>query len=212
MNFNALTFDRDILSRKGADACGMIYYAGSDRIADARVKNFIRAGSEDFVTGDGIYLPSLFASDDETDAAIDGIFSGAEIILSACATLDEVGTCDKKYSMTPIGLAHKYGLLCDQTYIAGGVYLDKDDIDLIIQSGAKVILTPSDSMGNGCGIPPLRMLAGLGATVRLGTGTGKYNREADLAFESHLIYLAASGMLCTPSPVTDEFMKKLIAM
>ena len=86
MNFNALTFDRDILSRKGADACGMIYYAGSDRIADARVKNFIRAGSEDFVTGDGIYLPSLFASDDETDAAIDGIFSGAEIILSACAT------------------------------------------------------------------------------------------------------------------------------
>lgn len=210
--FNALTFDDKILSRKGADACGRIFYAGGGRIDDVRVKNFVDPCGGIYSEGDGIYLPTLLGGDDAIDAAIELHFSGAELIVSACLTLDEVGTCDKKFGVTPIGLAHKYGLLGQGTYIAGGVYLDKDDIDLIVQSGAKVILTPSDSLGGGCGIPPLRMLAGLGADVKLGTGTGEYDPDADLCFESRLLHLAVSGMLCTRSPVTDEFMRKAIEL
>ena len=90
------------------------------------------------------------------------------------------------------------------------VYLDKDDIDLIVSSGTRVILTPSDSLGHGCGIPPLRMLHTLGAVVSLGTGSGTFNANADLVFEQRLICLAASGILCTPDPVPKDFADSML--
>ena len=90
------------------------------------------------------------------------------------------------------------------------VSADKDDIDLIVSSGTRVILTPSDSLGHGCGIPPLRMLHTLGAVVSLGTGSGTFNADADLVFEQRLICLAASGILCTPDPVPKDFADSML--
>lgn len=208
MTLNALTFDRDILSRRcSAD---MIFYAGESRIDDPRVRYFPTAGSGAlFGSCDGVYVPSVLGGDDVVDDAIEKHSEGRPTIVSACLTLDEVGTCDKKFGTTPVGLAHKYGLLDENTFIAGGVYLDKDDIDLIVQSGAGVILTPSDSMGSGYGIPPLRMFETLGARVKLGTGSGAYNGDADIMFERRLIYLAASGMLCTRAPVSEGFLSAM---
>ena len=209
MTVNALTFDENILSASGSAPCGKIFYAGGGRLSDERVVHFVTAGSgADCERGDGVYLPSVM-DDAAADEAIERAAEGGRIIISACVTLDEVGTCDKKYGATPVGLAHKLGLLGESTYIAGGVYLDKDDIDLIVQSGAKVILTPSDSLGFGCGIPPLRMLETLGARVLLGTGSGRFNAEADLGFERRLMLLAASGMLCTPDPVSEDFLSRM---
>ena len=207
MILNAFTTDKNFFGRAGAEACGVVFYAGDGRTEDPRAVNFSLAG-EDYAEGDGCLLTNL--SDDAlVDDAIVRFSCGAPLIVSACNTLDEVGTFDKKFGMTPVGYAHRCGLLGKNSFIAGGVYLDRDDIDLIVQSGAGVILTPSDSMGSGCGIPPLRMLHTLGAAVRLGTGSGKYNPTADLAFETRLICLAASGMLCTRDPVPDDFIASL---
>ena len=76
-----------------------------------------------------------------------------------------------------------------------------------------MILTPSDSLGYGHGIPPLRMLLNLGADVCIGTGTGKYDRDADLDFEKRLLSLAVSGALCTrdavPLEILDELTEKM---
>lgn len=208
MMLNAFTTDGGILARSGAKDCDRIFYAGEGRSDDPRVTHFVRAGGERRPS-DGCYLPDL-SDGDAVDDAIDAFSYGRPLILSACATLEEVGTFDKKYGMTPIAYAHSCGLLGQGSFVSGCVYLDKDDIELIVSSGARVILTPSDSLGRGCGIPPLRMLHTLGAAVSLGTGSGAFNTEADLVFEKRLICLAASGILCTPDPVPKDFADSML--
>ena len=209
--FNALTFDKEILKRAGSKNCSRVFYAGKTKIAGDKVTNF-HIVDEDF-EGDpqgDLYLSTVLLPDDVLDKVIGHVLTTkCRLIVNACSTLDEAGTCDKRYGATPIGLAHKYGLL-DGAYVAGGVYLDKDDIELIVQSDAEVILTPSTSMGEGYGIPPLRMLATLGATVHLGSGLAAYNPDADLIFEQRLVSLAVSGVNCTKNAVSAAFLKAML--
>lgn len=209
--FNALTFDRDILKRAGSKSCSRVFYAGRSPLAGDKVTNFMYV-DENFdgeLRGD-IYLATVLLPDSLVDAVINHALSArCRVILNACATLDEVGTCDKKYGATPIGLAHRWGLL-DGAYVAGGVHLDKDDVELIVQAGAKVVLTPSTSMGEGHGVPPLRMLASLGAKVLLGTGLPDYNAAADLVFEQRLIALAVSALNRTRGAVDEAFLAAMV--
>ncbi len=209
--FNALTFDEEILKRAGSKNCSHIYYAGKKEIGGDKVTNF-RIVDEDFrgkVTGN-VYLSSVLLDEDIIDKVIESVLTEkSKIIINACSTLDEVGSCDKRYGVTPIGLAHKYGLL-EGAYVAGCTYLDKDDIDLMIQSGAEAILTPSLTMGEGMGIPPLRMLVSLGATVHLGSGSAEFNKEGDMLFEKNLISLAVSGANCTRKAIAESDLEKML--
>ena len=126
-----------------------------------------------------------------------------EVIINACTSLEEVGTCDKNYGMSPIFYAEKLGILED-SYISGCVHIGKDEIDLIKQSNAKIIITPSTSMGKGEGIPPLRMMLSLGVSVMLGTGVETYNSAGSIEFESKLISLAVSGLLRTENAIDEK--------
>lgn len=213
MMFNALTFDKDIEKRAGSSDCSRIFYVGKTPLRKERITDFMPVDG-DFtgkLTGN-VYLSSVLLDPHIVDAVIDHVLSEkCDLIVNACSTLEEVGVCDKRYGCTPVGLAHKFGLL-DGAYIAGGTYLDKDDIDLIIQSGAKVILTPSTTMGEGQGIPPLRMLLTLGATVYLGTGSAEYNPTADLLFEKNLISLAVSGAHCTRHAVSEADLRQMLGL
>lgn len=209
--FNALTFDENIHKRASGKICSRVFFVGTKRIDAPNVINFLRIDEK--FTGEpkgDIYLDSMLLDGDIIDKVIEHVLStNCRLIINACSTLDEVGTCDKRYGVTPIGLAHSCGLL-EGAYVSGGVYLDKDDIDLIVQSNAKVILTPSTSMGEGFGIPPLRMLASLGATVFLGTGKSEYNPDADLMFEKRLISLAVSGVNCTRNAVGEDYLNGML--
>lgn len=210
--FNALTFDEKIMTRAGSKRCSRVFYAGRNPIVADGVENFLYVddGFAGRLRGD-LYLTTVMLPDKLLDDVIDhALTTKCKVMINACSTLDEVGTCDKRYGATPVGLAHKYGLLDNEAYIAGGVYLDKDDIELIVQSGSKVILTPSTSMGEGHGVPPLRMLASLGADVRLGTGLAEYNPDGDLLFERRLIALAVSGVNCTKHAVGVEFLDTML--
>ena len=203
--YNALTFDSNILKCAGSKSCSRINYVGEAQLESVNIFTPIERalGGES-----GVFLSSL-ENYDLTDKALEMAASGSKLMISCSQTLDEVGKCDKKFGMTPVGLAHQLGLL-DGALVCGANYLDKDDVLLIIQSGAKVILTPSTSMGSGFGIPPLRMLLSLGATVHLGTGDFAYNRQANLEFEAKLISLAVSGALCTKDAVSPSEIKKLL--
>ena len=207
--FNALTFDNEIMSRKCASDYTAVFHAGEKRVNHPRVKNFITNG-ENMLAGDGIYLPSVLSDDDIIDRVIEGVLGEKRrILINVCSDLEEVGTCDKRYGATPVGLAHKYGLL-ENAVVCGCTYLDKDDVDLIVQSGARVILTPSLTMGEGKGIPPLRMLLSLGAEVYLGSGGAEFNPDGDINFELRLIELAVSAALGTKNPVNKNVLKKML--
>ena len=207
--FNALTFDNAILSRRFASDYDLVFYAGETRIEHPKVVNFVSDGK--FKSADdGVYLSSILASDEVIDRAIESVLGEKRrIIINVCSDLDEVGTCDKRYGATPVGLAHKFGLL-DGAFVCGCSYLDKDDVELIVQSGAKVILTPSLTMGEGRGIPPLRMLVTLGADVYIGTGDAEFDPEGDLGFELRLLELAVSASLGTKNPIDKNVLKKML--
>ena len=206
--FNALTFDEKLI---GAGKFSRLFFAGRKPIYADGV-DYFQIVDEDFngkLQGN-VYLASVLLDDRTIDNVIDHALSNkVKVIISACRTLAEVGTCDKRYGVTPIGLAHKFGLL-DNAYVSGCVYVDKDDIDLINQSKAKIILTPSTSMGLGEGIPPARMMMMLGATVHLGTGLENYNPDGDLEFEKRLLNLAVSGALCSKDAISETDAKKML--
>ena len=116
--FNALTFDKNIVKRAGVK-CSRFYYAGKEKPDNDNVEFFYFVDENtNSIDGDNVYLSSLFLSDDIIDKVIDHVFTKrSKIIISACNTLDEVGTCDKLHGTSPIGLAHSYGLL-ENAYVS----------------------------------------------------------------------------------------------
>ena len=210
--FNALTFDRNITKKEGDKHCRRIFYAGSDFIADDTVENFLLVSPtfEGKVQGN-VYVESLSLSDKLLDELINNYLEGkSKIILNLSSTLDEVGSFDKKYGYSPVFFAEKLGLL-EGAYVAGATYVDKDDLDIIKQNNAEIIITPSLTLGDGLGIPPIRMMETLGIKTHLGTGLSEYNPNANLLFERDLIRFAASGYLCTKDALSDDFLRKLLS-
>ncbi len=138
-----------------------------------------------------LYLQDL-TNDNLTDAVAEAVLSGKSIAICAAAySLDESGAVDVKYCLSPIQLLHKLGLL-DGGTVVGGVYLDRDDVDLMAQSEAKLILCPSASMGYGYGIPHytayIRKLS-----VSLGSGDNRFNHSGDMLAEARALVLGCNS-------------------
>ena len=138
-----------------------------------------------------LFLPVL-TDDNLTDAVAEAVLSGkASAICAAGYSLDESGAADVRFHLSPVQLLHKIGLL-DGGTIVGGVYLDRDDVDLMAQCGAKLILCPTSSMGYGYGIPHypayIRKL-----DVSLGSGDNRFNRGGDMLTEARALVLGCNS-------------------
>ena len=210
--FNALSFDDDIDEKTDFGIITRVFYAGDKEFRSERIESF-KVVSESFegeIEGN-VYLESLSSGDKLLDKVIEQYLQGkGKLIVNLANSLYEVGSFDKRYGCSPVFYAEKLGLL-DGAYLTGCVYLDKDDVELINLHEAQIILTPSSTMGKGFGIPPVRMMATLGARVHLGTGLKEYNPDADLLFEKKLISLAASGSLCTENALSEEMLNKMLS-
>ena len=138
-----------------------------------------------------LFLPVL-TDDNLTDAVADAVLSGkATAICAAGYSLDESGAVDVRFRLSPVQLLHKLGLL-DGGTIVGGVYLDRDDVDLMAQCDAKLILCPTSSMGHGFGVPHypayIRKLE-----VTLGSGDNCFNRGGDMLAEARALVLGCNS-------------------
>lgn len=163
------------------------------------------------VTGDKLYLPSLTV-DKTVDAVIEHVLGkGASLITAAAYSLDEIGAIEARFHLTPVQLLHKLGLL-ENTTIVGGVYLDRDDVDLMRQENARLVLCPTCAMGYGYGIAHLRALLGK-IPLAVGSGDNAFNASGNMLEELKALYLSAcadmrqSGVVSMDelfSLVTDE--------
>lgn len=202
--YNALTFNSDINTVTGSEFCSTINYVGSEKQLNTNSYIDIDVANVD---SKRIYISDIM-DEQKLDKAIE-LSSNCDFMLNLSMTLYDVGACDKKFGKTPIALAHSLGLL-DNSLIAGCNYIDKDDIDLMVQSNASAIILPSYSLGNGFGIPPLRMMLSRGLRIHIGTADNEYNRSADMQFEGELIRLAVCGNLCTRDAVTSNEIKSIL--
>ena len=76
--------------------------------------------------------------------------------------------------------------------IVGGVYLDRDDVDLMAQCDARLILCPTSSMGHGFGIPHFPAYIKK-LDVRLGSGDNRFNRDGDMPSEARALLLGCNA-------------------
>ena len=147
--------------------------------------------TEGDVVGDFLFLPSL--TDEKTvDAVIDKVLGdNAKLIVSACYSLDEIGLIYVKYHLSPVQLLHKLGLL-EKCTVVGGVYLDRDDVDLMSQCGTALVLCPTSSMGYGYGIPHFCAYENK-LNVKLGSGDNRFNCNGDMIAEARALVLGVNS-------------------
>ena len=172
---------------------------GSPSNGVREVKNhfyqIIDADFSDFWTN-RIYLSSLRLGDKILDAVIEQVLGNhAELMVDTARVLDEVGRFDVKYGCSPIFYLHRLGLLKNAS-VAGGIYLDKDDVDLMVQENAKLILTPSFDAGYGHGIPPIRMYLDRGLDIALGTMDNLFNKSGSVRYEAEVLRFLVNGTMC----------------
>lgn len=138
-----------------------------------------------------LFLPAL-TDDNVTDAVAEAVLSGKSAAICAAGySLDESGAVDVRFRLSPVQLLHKLGLL-DGGTVVGGTYLDRDDVDLMAQCEAKLVLCPTSSMGHGYGVPHypayIRKL-----DVMFGSGDNRFNRGGDMLAEARALVLGCNS-------------------
>jgi len=106
--------------------------------------------------------------------------SGSLFFLHLAETREETAQLKEQHGRTPVALLHKLGLLDESTVCVHCVWLEKGDIGLLRETGAKVVTCPESNMKLGSGIAPLAELLDAGVPVGLGTDGCASNNDLDL--------------------------------
>lgn len=77
--------------------------------------------------------------------------------------------CLQAYGVTPTGLLARHGLLSGRLSAVHATHLTLDDIQLLGDAGATVVMCPSTEADLADGIGPARALSDAGSTIALGT-------------------------------------------
>lgn len=106
--------------------------------------------------------------------------AGCLFFIHLAETQEETKQIKEQHGCTPVGLLHGLGLLDEKTVCVHCVWLTKEDIQLLRESGAKVVTCPESNMKLGSGIAPLVELLAAGVPVGLGTDGCASNNDLDL--------------------------------
>lgn len=137
-----------------------------------------------------IFLPSL-KNEDIVDAVTENVLGcGAKLIVAANRNLDEIGLSEARFHLTPVQILHKLGLL-DRCTVVGGVYLDRDDVELLSQENTPLVLCPTCSLGYGDGFPHVSALDGK-VDFYLGSGDGAFNAGHSILRELRALILGSN--------------------
>lgn len=214
--FNACIFADELID-SGANPCDgynvITEVSCHEGLPKGAVINEYIAYSKDkpLLQGENIYVPSLFLSEKEIDNIIDFVLgSHAKLMVRCASNLDEVGYFDVKYKLSPVMFLHKCGIL-ENAKIVGGVCLDKDDVALMVQENAEVILTPTFDCGMGNGIAPVLSFLNAGLKIGLGTFNNRYNSKADLQLEAYVLNLAVSAAMNKADAIKPQQLLRMLS-
>ncbi|MFB6091732.1 MAG: amidohydrolase [Haloquadratum sp.] len=106
--------------------------------------------------------------------------AGVPVHIHANETLDEVEPIVAEHGQRPLAWADDRGLLDESDFVAHGVHVDGDEIDLLADRGTAVVHCPASNMKLASGIAPVPDLLDAGVTVALGTDGAASNNDLDL--------------------------------
>lgn len=119
-------------------------------------------------------------------------------------SLYDMGQIDKTYNMSPVTFLEDMGFLDRECFILGGNFLDKDDLSLLSQYDATLILSPRSDMLAGRGFVNLAPLKSQNLTLgfasdihpkvdMLGEGNLAVGQTANLMYDVNIVSLNEIG-------------------
>ncbi|HSJ09951.1 MAG TPA: amidohydrolase family protein [Longimicrobiales bacterium] len=115
---------------------------------------------------------------------------GARIVMHAAETQHRVDIARRRFGMSTIRLLAHHRLLSPRMLLSHAVHVDDDEVALIAQAGAAVVVSPAAEMKLGDGVPPVPALLARGATVAIGTDAAVCNNASDMFLEMRLLGLS----------------------
>jgi len=140
-----------------------------DGAADGRISTAVMPHSLTTVT------PDLLAFAAEEAAA-----AGVPVHYHANETVDEVDPIVEERGRRPLEWARDLGLCREGNFLAHGVHLDENEIDLLAETGTGVVHCPASNMKLASGMAPVQRLLDAGVAVGLGTDGAASNNDLDL--------------------------------
>jgi 5-methylthioadenosine/S-adenosylhomocysteine deaminase len=96
---------------------------------------------------------------------------------------------EERFGRTSAGYLHDIGFLDERVIGSHGVYLDEQDRNLLLQSGARIVNCPTAEMKIADGIAPVVELRSLGVPLGIGTDGALWNDSSDLFGEMKSLLL-----------------------
>jgi 5-methylthioadenosine/S-adenosylhomocysteine deaminase len=126
----------------------------------------------------------------ELQAAARAHERGERLVMHAAETAHRVHLSRQHFGTTTVRLLHRRGLLSPRMLLSHAVHVDAEEIDLIAQQGAPVVVSPAAEMKLSDGVPPVVELLRHGVPVALGTDAAVCNNGTDMFQEMKLLGLA----------------------
>ncbi|MFB6196848.1 MAG: amidohydrolase [Halobacteriaceae archaeon] len=127
----------------------------------------------------------------------------------ASETSEDVEAIRDEYGVNPLEYADQRGLLRPSTFIAHGVHLTDEEIDLLAERGAGVVHCPASNMKLASGAAPIGTLRDRGVDVAIGTDGAASNNDLDMFDELRDAALlgkhARNNASAVPANVAVEF-------
>lgn len=95
-------------------------------------------------------------------------------------TRDEATACRSEHGMSPVAYLDRLGILDEQTLIIHGIWVDDDDLEILVKRKASVAHCPESAMKLAAGVAPVPRMLKKGVTVGLGTDGCASNNNLDL--------------------------------
>lgn len=136
--------------------------------------------------------------------------AGIPIHYHANETLNEVRPIVNDHGIRPLDYAANHGILEPQDFVAHGVHVDEQEINLIAEAGTSVIHCPASNMKLASGMAPIQRMRDAGVTVGLGTDGAATNNDLSLLDEGRdaamLGKIAANDASAVPAETVIQMM------
>lgn len=117
--------------------------------------------------------------------------------------------CLNTHATTPVQYLNKLGVLSHRSLCIHGLWLDDQDIQTLITSGASVVDTPSNNLAYGHGSLRLKALLDNNVPVSFGTGGAWRNGKSSILEEMRVACLIQKLTDLSPQSLTAETVFKL---
>lgn len=130
---------------------------------------------------------------------------GLRLHLHLSETKSEVEECRGRHGgLSPVKYFESIGVLDVPVTAAHCVWLDDEDMDVLVEKGVYIAANPASNMKLGSGFAPIPELLDRGARVCLGTDGMASNNNHDMFQDMYLMGLIYKGAALDPAVVTPQ--------